>query len=104
MKKLTKNETSQHYKLIRQVAWHLANEIGGVSSEQSERTNQYYKIERHLKRAFLEYDRENKLAKSLQDISSIEKYLKAKTFPKNFFTATAKKSTGKKSTAKTKRV
>tara|TARA_R100001460_G_scaffold59984_1_gene99986 strand:+ start:859 stop:1164 length:306 start_codon:yes stop_codon:yes gene_type:complete len=101
MKKLTKNETNDAYNKIRKVAWHLANDVVGVSSEESNRKNQYFKIERHLKRAFLEYDREKKLAKSLQDLSKLDTYLKAKTFPKTLFSVP---KVAKKSTAKTKRV
>ncbi len=101
MKILSKDGTNQAYRKINSVAYHLANKVSDASTDASIRKAQYFKVQNHLKKAFLEYSKEKKLATPIQDLSKLDKYLKAKTFPKTLFSVP---KVAKKSTAKTKRV
>jgi hypothetical protein len=94
--------TSQVYKTIKSVAYHLANKVSDAPTEIEERKKRYYEVENLLKRAFVSYDRALKLATPLQDLATLEKYKTVKRFPKALTVApkVAKTSTKKRATSK----
>ena len=94
--------TSQVYKTIKSVAYHLANKVSDAPTETQDRIKRYYEVENLLKRAFVSYDRALKLATPLQDLATLEKYKTVKRFPKALTVApkVAKTSTKKRATSK----
>jgi len=101
-KKLSKEETNRAYKTINSVAYHLANNVSDAPSEPMARKSRYFEVQNLLKKAFLDYDRELKLATPLQNLDILEKYKTVKRFPKALMVApkVAKTSTKKRATSK----
>jgi len=98
MKKLNKNETTAIYKRINKIAYHNANETTNMSSLSSdEKKKAFYQIRGNLRKAFLKYDSNTKLATAIQDLSKLDKYENAKTTYKAIFNdAPSSKKTAKK--------
>ena len=84
-------ETSDVYKLINKVCWHLANEVADAPKETTARKKKFAELRRVIRASYLEYDRETKLAKLIKPTTTLEKYLTVKNTPKAFKpTSTAK--------------
>jgi hypothetical protein len=101
-KKLTKEETNRAYKTINSVAYHLANTVSDAPAEPLAKRARYFEVQNLLKRAFLVYDRVEKVATPIQSLETLEKYKTVKRFPKALTVApkVAKASTKKKATSK----
>ena len=82
MKKLNNNETSEAYKLIRKVSYHLANETNNTKTATPEiRKKMYFDIQNALRKTYLKYDRETKTATPLKSLDTLEKLLKRTATP-----------------------
>jgi|13_taG_2_1085334.scaffolds.fasta_scaffold11612_5 hypothetical protein len=83
-------ETSDVYKLINKVCWHLANDVSDAPKETSAKKQKFAELRRLIRAEFLTYDRETKLARLNKDIAVLDKYLTVKRMPKAFQPSTAK--------------
>ena len=103
--KLNAEKTNSVYRLINSVAYHLANETSNAPTIQSEKKKKYFSIQRDLRKAFISYDSETKLATALQPLEKLEALKTAKKTPVSFL-AVAKATTKAKAktTTKAKRV
>ena len=103
--KLNAEKTNSVYRLINSVAYHLANETSNASKIEAERKKKYFSIQRDLRKAFLAYDNETKLATAIQSLDKLEALKTAKKTPTSFL-AVAKATTKAKAktTTKAKRV
>ena len=103
--KLNKEKTNYVYRLINSVSYHLANETSNAPSIKAERKKKYFSIQRDLRKAFISYDSETKLATALQPLDKLEALKTAKKTPTSFL-AVAKATTKAKAktTTKAKRV
>ena len=106
---LNKEETSLIYKKINKVSFHLANNTKNVENlDGTIQKKAYYSIRANLRKAFLKYDRETKLAIAIQDLAKLDKYLTMSNTPKLVWTdapkAIVSKKAVKKTTAKSKRI
>tara|TARA_R100001460_G_scaffold26891_1_gene54466 strand:- start:1344 stop:1637 length:294 start_codon:yes stop_codon:yes gene_type:complete len=77
-------ETSEVYKLINKVCWHLANEVSDAPKETSARKQKFAELRRVIRASYLEYDRDTKLAKLIKPTTTLEKFLTVKNTPKAF--------------------
>lgn len=107
--KLSKDDTSSTYSKINKVAHHLANKTKNTEALDGEiKKKAYYSIRANLRKAFLKYDRETKLAIAIQDLAKLDKYLTMSNTPKLVWTdapkAIVSKKAVKKTTAKSKRI
>ena len=103
--KLNAEKTNSVYRLINSVAYHLANETSNASKIEAERKKKYFSIQRDLRKAFISYDSETKLATAIQSLDKLEALKTAKKTPTSFL-AVAKATTKAKAktTTKAKRV
>jgi hypothetical protein len=103
--KLNADKTNSVYRLINSVAYHLANETSNASKIEAERKKKYFSIQRDLRKAFISYDNETKLATAIQPLDKLEALKTAKKTPTSFL-AVAKATTKAKAktTTKAKRV
>ena len=103
--KLNADKTNSVYRLINSVAYHLANETSNAPSIQAEKKKKYFSIQRDLRKAFISYDNETKLATAIQSLDKLEALKTAKKTPTSFL-AVAKATTKAKAktTTKAKRV
>ena len=99
--KLNADKTNSVYSLINSVAYHLANETSNAPSVQSEKKKKYFSIQRDLRKAFISYDSETKLATALQPLEKLEALKTAKKTPTSFL-AVAKATTKAKAKTATK--
>jgi hypothetical protein len=83
-------ETSDVYKLINKVCWHLANDVSDAPKETSAKKQKFAELRRLIRAEFLTYDRETKLARLNKDIAVLDKYLTVKRMPKAFQPSTSK--------------
>lgn len=104
--KLNAEKTNSVYRLINSVAYHLANETSNAPSIQAEKKKKYFSIQRDLRKAFLEYDKETKIASMIQPLEKLEALKTVKKTPISFVGAVAKATTKAKAktTTKAKRV
>ena len=104
--KLNAEKTNSVYRLINSVAYHLANETSNAPTIQSEKKKKYFSIQRDLRKAFLEYDKETKIASMIQPLEKLEALKTVKKTPISFVGAVAKATTKAKAktTTKAKRV
>jgi|VirMetMinimDraft_7_1064189.scaffolds.fasta_scaffold114984_2 hypothetical protein len=105
--KLNKEKTNYVYRLINNVSYHLANETSNAPSIKAERKKKYFSIQRDLRKAFISYDSETKLATALQPLDKLEGLKTAKKTPTSFLAvakATTKAKAKAKTTTKAKRV
>jgi len=100
--KLNSEKTNSVYRLINSVAYHLANETSNAPSVQAERKKKYFSIQRDLRKAFISYDSETKLATALQPLEKLEALKTAKKTPMSFVGAVAKATTKAKAKTVTK--
>jgi hypothetical protein len=63
--KLNAEKTNSVYRLINSVAYHLANETSNAPRIEAEKKKKYFSIQRDLRKAFISYDSETKLASQL---------------------------------------
>ena len=85
MKKLTNNETSEAYKLIRKVSYHLANQTSNTQNATPEiKKKMYFDIQNSLRKTYLQYDRETKTATPLKSLETLEKLLNKKVTPPTY--------------------
>ena len=98
MKKLNNNETSEAYKMIRKVSYHLANETSNTKTATPEiRKKMYFDIQNSLRKTYLQYDRETKTATPLKSLETLEKLLNKKVTPSTYSNhVPAQKSRAKK--------
>ena len=103
--KLNADKTNSVYRLINGVAYHLANETSNAPTIQSDKKKKYFSIQRELRKAFISYDSETKLATAIQPLEKLEALKTAKKTPTSFL-AVAKATTKAKAktTTKAKRV
>ena len=99
--KLNADKTNSVYRLINSVAYHLANETSNAPSVQAEKKKKYFSIQRDLRKAFISYDSETKLATALQPLEKLEALKTAKKTPTSFL-AVAKATTKAKAKTATK--
>jgi hypothetical protein len=99
--KLNKEKTNYVYRLINNVSYHLANETSNAPSIKAERKKKYFSIQRDLRKAFISYDSETKLATALQPLEKLEALKTAKKTPTSFL-AVAKATTKAKAKTATK--
>ena len=99
--KLNADKTNSVYRLINSVAYHLANETSNASKIEAERKKKYFSIQRDLRKAFISYDSETKLATALQPLEKLEALKTAKKTPTSFL-AVAKATTKAKAKTATK--
>ena len=99
--KLNSEKTNSVYRLINSVAYHLANETSNAPSIKAERKKKYFSIQQDLKKAFISYDKETKLATALQPLDKLEGLKTAKKTPTSFL-AVAKATTKAKAKTATK--
>jgi len=109
MTTLNKTETSNIYNKINKVSYHLANKTKNTESlSQDVRKKAYYSIQKGLRKSFLKYDRETKLAVLLKKESMLDKYSTMSNTPKTIWNEAPKaivsKASKKKTTAKSKRI
>ena len=104
--KLNAEKTNSVYRLINSVAYHLANETSNASSIEAEKKKKYFSIQRDLRKAFLEYDKIEKIASMIQPLEKLEALKTVKKTPISFVGAVAKATTKAKAktTTKAKRV
>ena len=104
--KLNAEKTNSVYRLINSVAYHLANETSNAPRIEAEKKKKYFSIQRDLRKAFLEYDKETKIASMIQPLEKLEALKTAKKTPISFVGAVAKATTKAKAktTTKAKRV
>ena len=103
--KLNAEKTNSVYRLINSVAYHLANETSNAPSIKAERKKKYFSIQQDLKKAFISYDKETKLATALQPLEKLEALKTAKKTPTSFLAAAKATTKAKAKTAtKAKRV
>jgi hypothetical protein len=105
--KLNADKTNSVYRLINSVAYHLANETSNASKIEAERKKKYFSIQRDLRKAFISYDNETKLATAIQPLDKLEALKTAKKTPTSFLAvakATTKAKAKAKTTTKAKRV
>jgi hypothetical protein len=104
--KLNAEKTNSVYRLINSVAYHLANETSNAPTIQSEKKKKYFSIQRDLRKAFISYDSETKLATTLQPLEKLEALKTVKKTPISFVGEVAKATTKAKAktTTKAKRV
>jgi len=85
MKKLNNNETSEAYKLIRKVSYHLANQTSNTQNATPEiKKKMYFDIQNALRKTYLKYDRETKTATPLKSLETLEKLLNKKVTPPSY--------------------
>ena len=101
--KLNADKTNSVYRLINSVAYHLANETSNAPTIQSEKKKKYFSIQRDLRKAFISYDSETKLATAIQPLDKLEALKTAKKTPTSFL-AVAKAKAKAKTATKAKRV
>jgi len=99
--KLNADKTNSVYRLINSVAYHLANETSNAPSIQAEKKKKYFSIQRDLRKAFISYDNETKLATAIQSLDKLEALKTAKKTPTSFL-AVAKATTKAKAKTATK--
>ena len=99
--KLNADKTNSVYRLINSVAYHLANETSNASKIEAERKKKYFSIQRDLRKAFISYDNETKLATAIQPLDKLEALKTAKKTPTSFL-AVAKATTKAKAKTATK--
>ena len=99
--KLNADKTNSVYRLINSVAYHLANETSNAPSIQAEKKKKYFSIQRDLRKAFISYDNETKLATAIQPLDKLEALKTAKKTPTSFL-AVAKATTKAKAKTATK--
>jgi hypothetical protein len=104
--KLNAEKTNSVYRLINSVAYHLANETSNAPRIEAEKKKKYFSIQRDLRKAFLEYDKETKIAAMIQPLEKLEALKTVKKTPISFVGEVAKATTKAKTktVAKTKRV
>jgi hypothetical protein len=104
--KLNAEKTNSVYRLINSVAYHLANETSNAPRIEAEKKKKYFSIQRDLRKAFISYDSETKLATALQPLEKLEALKTAKKTPLSFVGEVAKATTKAKAktTTKAKRV
>ena len=104
--KLNAEKTNSVYRLINSVAYHLANETSNAPKIEAEKKKKYFSIQRDLRKAFISYDSETKLATTLQPLEKLEALKTVKKTPISFVGEVAKATTKAKAktVAKTKRV
>jgi hypothetical protein len=104
--KLNAEKTNSVYRLINSVAYHLANETSNAPTIQSEKKKKYFSIQRDLRKAFISYDSETKLATTLQPLEKLEALKTVKKTPISFVGEVAKATikAKAKTTTKAKRV
>ena len=100
--KLNAEKTNSVYRLINSVAYHLANETSNAPSIEAEKKKKYFSIQRDLRKAFISYDSETKLATALQPLEKLEALKTAKKTPVSFVGAVAKATTKAKAKTATK--
>jgi len=101
--KLNSEKTNSVYRLINGVAYHLANETSNAPTIQSDKKKKYFSIQRELRKAFISYDSETKLATAIQPLEKLEALKTAKKTPTSFL-AVVKATTKAKAKTKAKRV
>ena len=99
--KLNAEKTNSVYRLINSVAYHLANETSNASKIEAERKKKYFSIQRDLRKAFISYDSETKLATAIQPLDKLEALKTAKKTPTSFLAVAKAKA---KTATKAKRV
>ena len=99
--KLNSEKTNSVYRLINGVAYHLANETSNAPTIQSDKKKKYFSIQRDLRKAFISYDAETKLATAIQPLEKLEALKTAKKTPVSFL-AVAKATTKAKAKTATK--
>ena len=99
--KLNAEKTNSVYRLINGVAYHLANETSNAPTIQSDKKKKYFSIQRELRKAFISYDSETKLATAIQPLEKLEALKTAKKTPVSFL-AVAKATTKAKAKTATK--
>jgi len=99
--KLNSEKTNSVYRLINGVAYHLANETSNAPTIQSDKKKKYFSIQRELRKAFISYDAETKLATAIQPLEKLEALKTAKKTPVSFL-AVAKATTKAKAKTATK--
>ena len=100
--KLNAEKTNSVYRLINSVAFHLANETSNAPSIEAEKKKKYFSIQRDLRKAFLEYDKETKIASMIQPLEKLEALKTVKKTPVSFVGAVAKATTKAKTKTATK--
>ncbi len=100
--KLNAEKTNSVYRLINSVAYHLANETSNAPSIEAEKKKKYFSIQRDLRKAFISYDNETKLATALQPLEKLEALKTVKKTPVSFVGAVAKATTKAKAKTATK--
>ena len=93
--KLNKEKTNYVYRLINNVSYHLANETSNAPSIKAERKKKYFSIQRDLRKAFISYDSETKLATAIQPLDKLEALKTAKKTPTSFLAAAKAKTATK---------
>ena len=101
--KLNAEKTNSVYRLINSVAFHLANETSNAPSIQAERKKKYFSIQRDLRKAFISYDSETKLATAIQSLDKLEALKTVKKTPVSYLAVSKAKAKAKTAT-KAKRV
>ena len=99
--KLNSEKTNTDYRKINGVAYHLANETSNAPTTEAERKKKYFSIQRDLRKAFISYDAETKLATAIQPLEKLEALKTAKKTPVSFL-AVAKATTKAKAKTATK--
>ena len=91
--KLNAEKTNSVYRLINSVAYHLANETSNAPRIEAEKKKKYFSIQRDLRKAFLEYDKETKIASMIQPLEKLEALKTVKKTPISFVGEVAKATT-----------